>query len=378
VEFHCHGSGLILARLCDACIAAGARLAQPGEFTKRAFLNGRLDLSQAEAVLDTIRARSEQGLKLAQRHLRGELGHEVDRLRARVLSMLAKVEAGIDFIEEDIAFVERTELLQALQETREAITHMLSTAQSGRLLRDGACVVIVGRPNVGKSSLLNRLLRENRAIVTDVPGTTRDLIEESVVWDGLPVTLVDTAGIRDTSDTVEAEGIRRAKSARDEADLTLHVVDVEDMLVGRAVSSGTGGPRRRTIVVVSKADLLNELQRQRVIALAARSTGVPVVLVSATTGFGLEQLKTLIRTSLLDGSGESGQGIRITNVRHTAALQQAQESLQRTQEATRQGLQPELVAVELRACADALGEITGAITTDEMLDQIFSEFCIGK
>jgi tRNA modification GTPase len=378
VELHCHGSALILARLCEACIAAGARLAQPGEFTKRAFLNGRLDLSQAEAVLDTIRARSERGLKVAQRHLRGDLGREVDRLRTHLLTILAQVEAGIDFVEEDIAFVERTELLNGLQETMEAIDHMLNTAQTGRLLRDGARVVIVGLPNVGKSSLLNSLLKENRAIVTNVPGTTRDLIEESVVWQGLLITLVDTAGIRETADVVEAEGIRRTKFAQGDADLTLQVVDSEALLAAGAVSTELGSEPGQAIVVVSKIDLLDDDQRRQVTDTANQLTGIEVVPVSTITGVGLEQLKAKIRGRLLRSGGESDQGVSIANLRHCTALDHAREALQHAREAAQNGLQPDLIAVDLRAAADALGEITGAITTEEMLERIFSEFCIGK
>jgi tRNA modification GTPase len=229
VEIHCHGSGVVLGRVCEACISVGARLAQPGEFTKRAFLNGRLDLSQAEAVLDTIRAKSDAGLKIAQRHLRGQLGQEVDRLRTRLLGMLARIEAGIDFVEEDISFIGREELIASFQETLDDIQAMLATAERGRVLREGARVVIVGRPNVGKSSLLNSLLREDRAIVTAVPGTTRDVIAESVVWDGLMMTLVDTAGLRETTDAIEQEGIKRTRSAQEHADMVLHVLDAAEL-----------------------------------------------------------------------------------------------------------------------------------------------------
>ena len=213
IEIHCHGSWLVLQRVCEACVAAGARLAQAGEFTKRAFLNGRLDLSQAEAVLDTIRARSELGLKLAQRQLRGELAQQVHRLRTRLVGLLAHLEAGIDFAAEDITFVGREEMIVSLQETLTHVRQMLATAETGRILRDGVRVVIIGEPNVGKSSLLNSLLRENRAIVTDIPGTTRDLLREVVRSDGVELTLVDTAGLRDGGDAIEREGMRRARAA---------------------------------------------------------------------------------------------------------------------------------------------------------------------
>jgi len=377
VELQCHGSGLILARLCEACLAAGARLAQPGEFTKRAFLNGRLDLSQAEAVLDTIKARSDQGLKIAQRHLRGELGREVDRLRLRLLTTLAHVEAGIDFVEEDISFVERKELLGVLEDTCDSIDQMLSTAECGRLLREGARVVIVGRPNVGKSSLLNRLLREDRAIVTPIPGTTRDLIEESVAWDGLIITLVDTAGIRHTDDVVETEGIRRTRLAQAEADLVIHVLDGQ-LLAHGGPDGGQLDEAHAGIVVVNKIDLLDSMQAQCALSSARRLSSEEIVPVSTITGHGIDRLKFRIRSHLFRGGRESGPGITIANVRHRTALQQARHALQQAWEASQQGLQPELIAVDIRASAEALGQITGAITSDEVLDRIFSEFCIGK
>lgn len=378
VELHCHGSGLILAQLCDACLAAGARLAQPGEFTKRAFLNGRLDLSQAEAVLDTIRAKSEGGLRIAQRQLRGELGREVDGLRTCVLTILAHVEAGIDFVEEDIAFIDRDELLRALQNTLDAIDRMLITTRSGRLLREGARVVIVGRPNVGKSSLLNRLLRADRAIVTDVPGTTRDVIEESVVWQGLSITLIDTAGIRETADAVEAEGIRRARSAQGEADLTLHVVDPDEVFDGRGLRLTEHATRETDLLVISKMDRLKDDQHLHVIDLAHRLSPLEVVTISSVNGLGLDRLKSAICDRLMRGGMESDGGITVANVRHRRALQQAREALAHAREAVTAGIQPECVAVDLRAGADSLGEITGAITSDEVLERIFSEFCIGK
>lgn len=218
VEIHCHGSGIALKRVCEACVHAGARLAQPGEFTKRAFLNGRLDLSQAEAVLDTIKAKSDLGLRMAQRQLRGALGQQVNGLRNSLMALLAHVEAGIDFSEEDISFVGREELIASLQNTYAQIQRMLATAETGRVLREGVRVVIAGKPNVGKSSLLNTLLQENRAIVTDIPGTTRDVIEESVDWQGLHITFVDTAGLRETSDVVEQEGMKRSRTAQEEGD----------------------------------------------------------------------------------------------------------------------------------------------------------------
>lgn len=378
VEIHSHGSGIVLGQVCEACLRAGARLAEPGEFTKRAFLNGRLDLSQAEAVLDTITAKSRAGLKIAQRHLRGELRDEVDRLRAGLLGMLAHVEAGIDFVEEDINFIGRDQLLRCIQETVADIRRMVSSAEKGRLLREGARVVIVGRPNVGKSSLLNRLLREERAIVTSVPGTTRDLIEGSVVWNGVMMTLVDTAGVRETSDPVEQEGIRRTKSAQEDADLVLHVVDASELTPRSLGQDASTWDARREMVVINKCDVVKEEGVERLAAMVEKATACQAVCVSATTGFGLNRLRDVMCARLAPGGLDASEGVVVTNVRHRTALERALGALHAVARAAGEGAEPECLAVDLREAADALGEITGAITTDEIMERIFSEFCIGK
>lgn len=380
VEIHCHGSGVVLGRVCEACISAGARLAAPGEFTKRAFLNGRLDLSQAEAVLDTIKAKSQAGLKIAQRHLRGELGRQVDRMRARLLGMLAHVEAGIDFVDEDIAFIGREELITSLLGTLDEIEKMLATAETGRVLREGARVVIVGRPNVGKSSLLNSLLREDRAIVTEIPGTTRDVIEESVIWDGLAITLVDTAGLRETTDVVEQEGIKRTRSAQENGDMVLHVLDAAELNEHGLGEFVRPADRRQDqdMVVINKCDLVDTMSQKRLAGWVEERTGCSVQPISVRTGAGLEELKEAMRSRLSQVSLESNEGVVITNVRHRLALERAGVSVREALDATRRGIEPEFVAVDLRGACDALGEITGVITSDDILDRIFSEFCIGK
>ncbi len=378
VEIHCHAGNVVLRLVCEACLTAGARLAEPGEFTKRAFLNGRLDLSQAEAVLDTIRAKSEAGLKIAQRHLRGELGRQVEQLRTRFVRLLAQVEAGIDFAEEDIVFIGREELRSALEETGHEIRAMLETSQRGVRLREGARVVIAGRPNVGKSSLLNALLGADRAIVTDIPGTTRDVIEESVVWDGLMITLVDTAGLRDTADLVEQEGIKRARSAMEQGDLVLYVLDAAELHeqdLSRMFSLPGG---HMNLVVINKSDLVDPDRIMRLSRLAEEGAGCKVLVTSVRTGVGLDGLRESIRSYLLPASLESTGGITITNVRHRQALERAETSIREALDSVRNGVEPEFVAIDLRGASDALGEVTGTITSDEILNQIFSEFCIGK
>lgn len=378
VEIHCHGSNIVLGLVCDACLKAGARLAQPGEFTRRAFVNGRLDLSQAEAVLDTIRAKSEAGLKMAQRHLRGELGRQVGELRARLLRLLAELEAGIDFSEEDIAFVGRDELVSSLEETFFEVNRMLDTSGKGGRLRDGPRVIIVGRPNVGKSSLLNGLLGADRAIVTNVPGTTRDVIEESVVWDGFMLTLVDTAGLRETDDVVEQEGIKRTRSAIEQGDLILYVIDASEVNDGDMSLPVVAGGGESPLVVMSKSDLVDDGQMERLANLVELRTGGKVIVTSVRTGAGLDMLRLAIRSCLSRPTFEPSEGAVVTNVRHRHVLERAGLSVQQALESVRKGTEPEFVVVDLREAADALGEVTGVITSDEILNHIFSEFCIGK
>ena len=372
VEIQSHGGALVLELICKVCVESGARMAEPGEFTKRAFLNGRLDLSQAEAVLDTIRATSTAGLHIAQRHLRGELAREVDQARSSLLTVLAHVEAGIDFVDEDIAFLKRDELVRIVKEAYAVVQKLEATAQEGRILREGARVVILGRPNVGKSSLLNRLLREDRAIVTAIPGTTRDVIEESIDLHGVMIRLIDTAGLRDTDDLVEREGIKRTRAAQGEADLLLVVLDGTVPLTSDDRDLLEAINDRKHLVLLNKSDLPQTL------ATEAALTGHLTYAISATTGLGVERMKSALRAQLVSGGFEGAESVTVTNVRHRDALRRAGESLDQALESVQGGMAGELVSIDVRAAADALGEITGAITTDEILAQIFSEFCIGK
>ncbi len=372
VEVQSHGGAVVLSLVCRACLDAGARMAEPGEFTKRAFLNGRLDLSQAEAVLDTIRASSRSGLVCAQRQLRGELSREVERTRAGLVTALGHLEAGIDFVEEDIAFLGHEELLRVIQDAVDRVNDLAASIQVGRVLRDGAKVVILGRPNVGKSSLMNRLLKEERAIVTSVPGTTRDVLEENLDLDGVRIRLVDTAGVRSTVDPVEAEGIKRTRSAQEDADLLLVILDGSMPLTSEDRSLVKEAGSRTHLVLINKCDLpqsmgdeLSELSRD-------------VLSISAVTGAGLNEVRSAIRSAVVSSSREAAEGVLVTRVRHLSALRRAADSLEVARAAVLAGAAGELVAVDLRAAADALGEITGVITTDEILNQIFSEFCIGK
>ena len=378
VEFHCHGNTTVLRRVCESCIAAGARLAQPGEFTKRAFLNGRLDLSQAEAVLDTIKAKSEFALGIAQRQLRGDLGRYVQELRTTLLSLQARIEAEIDFSEEEISFVTRDELRTSLQHIASQIQSVLDTARTGRALREGVRVVLAGPPNAGKSSLFNRLIRDNRAIVTDVPGTTRDLIEEAVIWNGLPITLVDTAGLRDTVDVVEREGIKRSRDAQAQGDLIVHLVDAGEVQKAGVSEFPFPPLEPKHLVVVNKIDVLTSLTIQPLCEEVEKRLCQRILPISTQTGEGLEQLKMAITSRFLTAAFESNEAVVITNVRHRVALEQAIAAIQLALSSIERRAQPELLSVDLHDAADALGEIIGSITSDDVLERIFSEFCIGK
>ena len=378
LEIHAHGSQTLLAMISESCLQAGCRLATPGEFTKRAFLNGRLDLSQAEGVLATIKATSEQSAAIAQRHLRGDLKQEVDQLRSRLLTMLAHLEAGIDFVEEDIEFVGRDVLKQVLRETADVVDAALNSSRNGRVLREGARVVIVGRPNVGKSSLLNRLLGESRAIVTDTPGTTRDLIEETVHFDGITLSLVDTAGLRETTDAVEREGIHRTEAAVRDADLLIIVMDATDSTQATSTFDFPMVDKGIVVVALNKIDLLTPGQVTDLSDHFSLPDGGAPLPISTVTGEGLKALREIIKDRVGLRSFEPSQSVTITNVRHHEILLRCRDYLVKALESIESGTHPECVAVDLRGAADTLGEITGVITSDEVLHQIFSQFCIGK
>jgi tRNA modification GTPase len=372
VEFHCHGGTLVLQTVCEALLRHGARMAEPGEFTKRAFLNGRLDLTQAEAVLDTIRAKTAGSLRIAQSQLRGTLSKEIDQMRDLLIGLLAHVEAAIDFTEEDLVFVPTEQLLVGLQSTVTTIARLLQTCEEGRILREGVTVAIVGRPNVGKSSLLNALLSTDRAIVTPIPGTTRDVLEEVLNIRGVPMRLLDTAGVRETSDLVEQEGVRRTRTAMEEAELLLVLLDGSCALTGDDRKLLAEHHEKTRIVVVNKSDL------PAVLTQADLAEPDSPVWISAKTGAGLDALRDRMRNAVLRSDFEPGETAIVTRLRHRAALLKAHESLLSATASVESRLSGEFIAMDLRAAIDALGEITGAVTTDDILDRIFRDFCIGK
>lgn len=370
VEISCHG-GLLPAKLVlDAVLANGARLAAPGEFTRRAFLNGRIDLAQAEAVTDLIHARTEMALAAANEQLAGKLSRRINTLRDDLMRVLAHVEAHIDFPDEDIAPDTRAQLITRLEHGCAFMEELLRTANEGQLLRRGIRAAIIGRPNVGKSSLLNLLLGRDRAIVSPIPGTTRDTIEETANVRGLPVVFIDTAGLRDTDDQIEAEGVRRSHEALSKADLILHVLDHSAPLTPADEKHLAQFAGRKRLLVRNKTDLPAQLQLP--------PGCEPGIAVCCLSGQGLEALKDAIKEAVWAGEIQAGMLEVMINSRHQDALQRAREALLRTLAALRQNLTLELVALDLRIAVNAVGEIVGKTATEDLLDSIFSQFCIGK
>jgi tRNA modification GTPase len=376
VEIHCHGGPFVLQAICESLVQRGARLAEPGEFTKRAFLNGRLDLAQAEAVLDTIRAKTAGSLRLAQEQLRGTLSNEIDRLRETLIRLLAQVEAGIDFTEEDISFIRADELAAGIRATMDGIAQLVESSREGMVLREGVTAAIVGRPNVGKSSLLNALLQTDRAIVTSIPGTTRDVLEETLNIRGVPVRLLDTAGVRPTNDPVEQEGVRRSEAAMEQAELLLIVLDGSVSLADEDRKILAQQSAKKRLILLNKTDLPCGVDEAEV-ADPVHSTA-PVIHLSAKTGAGLDDLRDAVRSLVLRADFEPGESAVVTRLRHRTALLKAQEALGHAADSVNGQLSGEFIAMDLRAALDALGEITGAVSTDDILDRIFKDFCIGK
>jgi tRNA modification GTPase len=364
VEIGCHGGVLVTRRILESLLRHGARAAEPGEFTQRAFINGKMDLTQAEAVMDLISAQTDLALRAANEQLEGRLGERIRRLREALLEMLAHVEAYIDFPDEDIDPETGDALRGRIDEARRDVQKLLDTAAQGRVLREGVRTVIYGAPNVGKSSLLNRLLGYERAIVSARPGTTRDVIEEVINLRGIPLRLMDTAGVSESSDEIEREGIERTRRALERADLVLHVADAHE--ANGSLESLANSPR--SVAVLNKIDLgENEVWRS-----------VEAVRVSCETGAGFDALADAIEARVFGGGAAHRDWTVAINARHQACLERASGFLQASREAFDQHLSPEFIAEELRAALDAVGEVAGKADTEELLGVIFGRFCIGK
>lgn len=371
VEINCHGGVLPAKAVLDTVLASGGRLALPGEFTRRAFLNGRIDLAQAEAVADLIHSRTELAMTAAQEQLAGKLSQRINQVRDDLMRTLAHIEAHIDFPDEDIAPDTRDQLLKRLDSAAAFIEGLLRRSNEGQILRRGIRAAIVGRPNVGKSSLLNQLLGHDRAIVSPIAGTTRDTIEETANIRGLPVIFIDTAGLREARDEIEIEGIRRSHDTLARAELILHVLDASEPLMGEDERYLKEFAGKKRILVQNKADLPATLAPLAEIA-------APQVDVSCVTGTGIERLKDAIKELVWSGEIDTEMTQVMINSRHQDALRRSLGAVRRTREALQGNFTLELVAMDLHIAVNALGEIVGKTTTEDLLDSIFSQFCIGK
>jgi tRNA modification GTPase len=379
VEISSHGGILPAKLVLDAMLANGARLAEPGEFTRRAFLNGRIDLAQAEAVADLIHSRTELALAAANEQLAGKLSQRINQLRDDLLHTLAHVEAHIDFPDEDIAPDTKEQLLRRLEDGVKFIGELLRTADEGQILRRGIRAAIVGRPNSGKSSLLNQLLGRDRAIVSPIPGTTRDTIEETANIRGLPVVFIDTAGLRETRDEIEVEGIRRSRQSLAQAELILHVLDAGEPLTAEDQSYFTEFAGKKRILVRNKTDLPPQWQwPPKFNGNFDPANLASPVEVSCTAGKGIESLKDAIKETVWSGEVKAEMLQVMINSRHQDALNRARTAAQRSIEALRSDATLELVALDLRIAVAAVGEIVGKTTTEDLLDSIFGQFCLGK
>ncbi|MCF6515400.1 tRNA uridine-5-carboxymethylaminomethyl(34) synthesis GTPase MnmE [Lactobacillus sp. S2-2] len=377
IEINCHGGIVATNEILQLTFRNGARMAEPGEFTKRAFLNGRIDLSQSEAVMDLIQAKTDQSMKAALNQLDGNLSHLIGNLRQSILDVLAQVEVNIDYPEyDDVEELTSKLLVEKAKELQQHISQLLKTAKQGKILRDGLDTAIVGRPNVGKSSLLNRLLHEEKAIVTDVPGTTRDVLDEYVNVSGVPLHLVDTAGIRDTEDKVEKIGVDRSRDAIKKADLVLLVLNSNEQLTNedRELIELTNNINR--IIILNKTDLSTNLDEDELKQLTNNQN---IIKTSAIESDGMDPLEKIIAKMFFDeGIDNSKNDVMVTNARHIGLLEQSYDALNDVISGIENGLPVDLVQIDMTRAWDLLGEITGESYNGELLDQLFSQFCLGK
>lgn len=373
LEIQCHGGREALESILQLILRSGARMANPGEFTERAFVNGRIDLAQAEAVMDVIQAKSRAGLTSAVSQLEGRLSKVINKTRNELTELVTRLEVMIDYPEEDLEDIAVPDVSGALKGMQEKLQHMLEESQSGRMIRDGVMAAIAGTPNAGKSSLLNRLLQEERAIVTDVPGTTRDVLEEWITLRGIPVCLVDTAGIRETDDTVEKIGVSRARQYLDRTDIILAVIDSSRPLTEEDKDILQSVAGKNVIVVLNKTDLPPVVTSKDL-----SPYGFLLCPISASTGKGLDDLKDMLLQEVLKGGFTDGPSALLTNTRHIELVRQSAEALNRAQQSLQDGMPLDCAIVDIRQAWDALGSITGDTVHDDIVEEIFSRFCLGK
>ena len=377
VEFHCHGSPVLLRRILDTILQLDVRFASPGEFSLRAVMNGRLQLTQAEAIRDLIDAQTDAAAQQATRQLSGEISHRLQPAKEQLLKIIVRLESSLEFVEDDLPQLEQTEIVGGLARLRSDLRSLADTFVRGKLLHEGLKVALVGPPNAGKSSLFNTLLGHERAIVTAVPGTTRDTISEPIGWDGIPITLIDTAGMRATTDQVESLGVERTRRAAADADLLVIVVDGSQPLTeeDRFILSDAAG--KRYVIAVNKSDLPSFSSEQVAERLRHEGMQASAIAVSALTEEGVSQLRTAMLKPFVNGNG-AAEGLMITNARHHDLLLRTIDAIASSEGLIRERVSEEIILVGLHNALKFLGQITGETTTEEILGQIFSTFCIGK
>ncbi|MFZ5597868.1 MAG: tRNA uridine-5-carboxymethylaminomethyl(34) synthesis GTPase MnmE [Bacillota bacterium] len=371
LEINCHGGMVPLKETLRLVLSLGARLAEPGEFTKRAFINGRIDLSQAESVIDVIRSKTETSLRVAMSQLGGGLSKKIKSLQDSILGILAEIEASIDFPEDDIEERAVQEILKSAQKIVRQLDELISAADRGKIYRDGLKTVIIGRPNVGKSSLLNALLGRERAIVTNIPGTTRDVIEEMVNIRGIPLILADTAGLRETEDLVEKIGVEKTREFLAGAELVLFVVDASEGITRGDREILNNVDREKTLLIINKKDLAEK-------AVIGDEWNLNRVEISALLGEGLERLEKKIEEIATGGKTGLSDSIMVSNLRHEEVLNRARKHMEDFVASLKGGVPADLLSIDIRNSWEALGEITGSTVTEDLLDRIFNDFCIGK
>lgn len=373
VEISCHGGVLVTQAVLETILAHVVRSAEPGEFTQRAFLNGKLELSQAEAVADLIHAKSIKAVDAAHQQLEGQLGKHIKKFRQQIIDATAMVELELDFSEEDVEFANKEQLRELLVEVDDEIGSLLDTYETGRLVKDGVKTVFIGRPNAGKSTLLNTLVGTERAIVTDIAGTTRDTIDADWSYDGLLFKLIDTAGLRETEDVIEAEGVKRSQKAFEQADLVVYLKDLSQPIAPDEREEIASFQKRASkapfLLVGNKLDVEQDTQEERIYY---------DLKISALDGENIDQLKKIMKEWALENKDYDTSSLLVTSSRHRDSLQKARENVQRAIQALDSGMTGDLLAIDLRSALKELGTITGEITTEDLLDSIFSRFCIGK
>ncbi len=375
VEINCHGGFISVKKILELILSKDVRLAEAGEFTKRAFLNGRIDLSQAEAVIDVINAKTSKSHEVAQEQLEGALSHKIRSLRDKVTELLAHVTVAIDYPEEDIEFITYNTLKEKTEELEKEIKKLFDSSESGKIFREGLKTVIIGKPNVGKSSLLNLILGEKRAIVTDIPGTTRDVIEEFVNLRGIPIKIVDTAGIRETEDVVEKIGVEKSRKSLSSADLVIMVLDYSEKLTDEDMEILESIDKSKTVVLLNKTDLKKQIEEEKISNYVENNS---IIEISALKQEGIEKLEDKIESLVYKGEVRNSSDIVISNTRHRDALAKAHKSVLDALDAIYQNMPLDFIEVDLKNIWDYLGYINGDTVTEDLLDNIFSNFCIGK